>query len=85
MYSGMIALSLFQQYRADPAGFARRYGEFLERGYVAPPVDLLRRLGIDPGDPDLLTSDFELLGERLNEVERLQAENARTATPGGPG
>jgi len=79
MYSGAIALSLFQQYQRDPIAFAPRYLRFLEGGYTAGPQELLReRLGVDLSDAGVLAADFELLRSRLAELERLQMENSRS-------
>jgi oligoendopeptidase F len=77
LYSGAIALSLFQQYRRDPGGFVPRYVRFLETGYVAPPDTLLARLGVRLSDPALIAGDFDLLRARVDELETLQVENAR--------
>jgi oligoendopeptidase F len=70
LYSGAIALSLFQQYERDHQAFARRYVNFLKRGYVAAPEVLLReKLDIDLGSAALLSQDFQLLGDRLHELQ----------------
>jgi oligoendopeptidase F len=75
LYSGAIALSLFEQFRRDPQRFSSRYVRFLKRGYSAPPEELLRQLGVDLADSGLIAADLGLLSSRMAELERLQAEN----------
>jgi oligoendopeptidase F len=77
MYSGAIALSLFEQYRRDPAAFAPRYVRFLEEGYVASPPVLLAKLGVNLSDSALIASDFDVLRAHVDELELMQRENAR--------
>jgi oligoendopeptidase F len=77
MYSGAIALSLFEQLRQDPQGFSARYVRFLKGGYSAPPGELLKQIGVDVTDSGLITADFALLSSRVAELERLQTMNLK--------
>ena len=43
----LVALSLLDAWRADPAGFAARFVPFLAAGDVEPPAAQLARLGVD--------------------------------------
>src|SRR4051812_22528887 len=45
LYSGAIALSLFQQFRQEPRSFSARYVRFLKDGYSAVPAEMLKQIG----------------------------------------
>lgn len=73
LYSGLIALALFDAFERDRAGFGLRYERFLEAGFDDPPLDLVRRrLGIAL-DRDLLASGMALLDWRVNAYRVLAA------------
>ena len=66
MYSGLLALKLFESYQRDPAGFGARYVALLSSGYRSPPTVAVRQaFGIDLEDPDLLRDATAFLAARL--------------------
>lgn len=68
MYSGLLALQLFERYRQDPAGFGARYVALLSAGYRAPPTVAVRAaFGIDLQAPHLLDEVTAFLTTRLQE------------------
>ena len=81
LYSGLILAALYQQFSADPGGFAPRYLEFMHQPASAPPRAMLEHtLGIALDDPGLQQRAFARL-ER--EVTGFEAEVERLAAGGG--
>jgi oligoendopeptidase F len=75
LYSGLIVTALYQQYTADPHGFAPRYLEFMRQPASEPPRAMLARtLNVALDDPAFQREAFALL-ER--EVAAFEAEIAR--------
>lgn len=69
-YASILGLTLYAQYRADPAGFPPRLLAVLEGGFSAPPAELLRRhLGISLDDPGTIDAALDLLATRLRELQ----------------
>ena len=67
MYSGLLALKLFESYQRDPAAFGVRYVALLSSGYRALPMDAVRQaFGIDLEDPRLLDEATVFLTARLD-------------------
>ena len=80
LYSGLILVTLYQRFTADPQGFAPRYLDFMRQPASAPPGEMLKRtLGIALDDPARLRDAFALL-ER--EVAAFEAEIARAEAGG---
>ena len=72
MYSGMLALAYFTRLSNDSARFAPAYLSLLQGGWPAPAQELLRRhLGIDIGDPSLLTEALAIAERRLKQLDSL--------------
>jgi oligoendopeptidase F len=75
LYSGILALKLFERFAADPGRFAPRYLELLRAGYQRAPADALKHsLGIDMSDPKLLDQGVALLEARVADLEKLYAK-----------
>ena len=67
MYSGLLALKLFESYQRDPAAFGARYVRLLQSGYRATPTEAVRQaFGIDLDDPHLLDDATTFLKARLD-------------------
>lgn len=77
VYAALLAITYYQMYSADPAGFAPRYAALVEEGYTAPAADLLRRhLGIDIDDPTILDRSLAAYRRKLFELSALRVGSA---------
>jgi oligoendopeptidase F len=79
MYSGMLALAYFTRMSSDSARFAPAYVSLLQGGWPAPAQELLRRhLGIELGDPSLLTATFAIVERRIEQLDSLYLQAGRS-------
>jgi oligoendopeptidase F len=68
-FAHLVAFSLLARNRADPAGFAPRYLEFLATGGSRSPQALLEPLGVDLRDPATWTDAFAEFDRVIAEAE----------------
>jgi oligoendopeptidase F len=64
----LVALSLLDSWRADPAAFAARFVPFLGAGDVEPPAAQLARLGIDLASPATWERGLDVLAELVEQA-----------------
>ncbi|NJC88982.1 MAG: M3 family oligoendopeptidase [Desulfuromonas sp.] len=71
VFGELLVLALYRRYREEGAAFASRYLDLLRAGGSAPPVELLRPLGIDLADPGFWAGGYTVVGEMLAELKGL--------------
>jgi len=65
----LLALTYYQHYLADPAGFPAKYTAMVANGFDRPASGLLKDfLGIDLNDPNLLEGVFKMIDKEFKEV-----------------
>jgi|GEM_PF-5587959 len=75
MLGALLAVAYFQRLQADPLDFAPRYVRLLRDGFHDEPQVLLSKgLGIELGDPKLVSRSLDLVKVRMRELERLYQE-----------
>ena len=75
LYSGILALKLFEKYTLDPTNFGPRYVRLVGAGYRSPPNDAVKHaLGIDLADSKLLDEAIALVRARVDDLEALFAK-----------
>jgi oligoendopeptidase F len=72
-FGELLVLALVQKYRQEGAAFVPRYLELLSSGGSEAPHVLLAKLGVDVTDPGFWELGLHLLGEMVDEAERLAA------------
>jgi oligoendopeptidase F len=82
VFGELLVLALYRRYRDEGAAFAPRYLELLRAGGSAPPSELLRPLGIDLTAPAFWADGYAVVGEMLEELRGLVAENRGLGTGG---
>jgi oligoendopeptidase F len=70
-YGQLLALSVYQRYRAEGGSFVPRYLELLSSGGSRSPEELGAIVGIDLADPGFWDSGLALVEEQLAEAERV--------------
>ena len=83
MYSGILALKLFEHFSLDRATFVPRYVKLVRDGYRAAPADAVRQaLGLDLASPNLLEDVTRLIEKRVDELDALfRKQEARSTAP----
>ncbi|MHB8708386.1 MAG: M3 family oligoendopeptidase [Desulfuromonadales bacterium] len=71
VFGELLVLALYRKYQAEGANFAPRYLELLRAGGSAPPMELLRPLGIDLADPGFWAGGYAVVREMLEELKEL--------------
>lgn len=65
----LLALTYYQHYLADPAGFPAKYTAMVANGFDRPASGLLKDfLGIDLNDPNLLEGVFKMIDKEFKEL-----------------
>jgi oligoendopeptidase F len=72
-YGELLVLALLRRYDAEGAAFVPRYLALLRAGGSESPAVLLARIGLDVSDPSFWDGGVALLGELVEEAERLAA------------
>jgi oligoendopeptidase F len=72
-FGELLVLALLRRYDAEGAAFVPRYLELLRAGGSESPAVLLARIGLDVTDPAFWDGGVALLGELVEEAERLAA------------
>jgi oligoendopeptidase F len=71
VFGAILALKYYALYEREPNTFVPRYIALLKNGFDAPPAELLNKhLGIDLGDPSLVTDAVRQVDERLRLLEK---------------
>ncbi|MCI5064233.1 M3 family oligoendopeptidase [bacterium] len=70
-FGQLLALSLFERYRADTTRFPEKYIEFLASGNSRTPQELGKRLGVNLNRPDVWQQGVKSFRKRVREVEGL--------------
>ncbi|AXJ01880.1 oligoendopeptidase F [Cyclonatronum proteinivorum] len=73
-FGELLVLSLYEQYRTQPQGFADRYLELLHAGGSESPEALTARMGVDINDKAFWQAGVALIGKLIDEAESLAAE-----------
>lgn len=73
-FGELLVLSLYEQYRTQPQGFAERYLELLSAGGSESPEVLTARMGVDINDKAFWQAGVALIGKLIDEAETLAAE-----------
>lgn len=73
-FGELLVLSLYEQYRSTPQGFADRYMELLSAGGSESPEVLTARMGVDINDKAFWQAGVALIGKLIDEAEALAAE-----------
>jgi oligoendopeptidase F len=68
-YGQLLALSVYERYREEGAGFVPRYLELLAAGGSRSPEELGRIVGVDLADPGFWGSGLALVERQLEEAE----------------
>jgi oligoendopeptidase F len=68
-YGQLLALSVYERYRAEGPAFVPRYLELLAAGGSRSPEDLGRIVGVDLADPGFWASGLKLVEEQLEAAE----------------
>jgi oligoendopeptidase F len=72
VFADLLAQRYFAMYKADPAGFAKRYVAMQRNGYDDTPPNLLRKfMGIDLKDPKVYDAVFAQQAKYLADLEAL--------------
>ncbi|MDH3998920.1 MAG: M3 family oligoendopeptidase, partial [Desulfuromonadales bacterium] len=71
VFGELLVLALYQQYRQQGAAFVPLFLDLLRAGGSAPPVELVKPLGIDLTDPGFWAQGYGLMGEMLQELKGL--------------
>lgn len=72
-FGELLVLALVQKYRQEGEAFVPRYLDLLSSGGSEAPHVLLAKLGVDVTDPAFWELGLHLLGEMVDEAERLAA------------
>jgi oligoendopeptidase F len=72
-FGELLVLALVQKYRQEGPAFVPRYLQLLSSGGSEAPDVLLAKLGVDVTDPGFWELGLHLLGEMVDEAERLAA------------
>jgi oligoendopeptidase F len=75
-FGELLVLALLRRYDAEGAAFVPRYLDLLRAGGSESPAVLLSRIGLDVTDPAFWDGGVALLGELVEEAERLAAATA---------
>jgi oligoendopeptidase F len=70
-FGQLLVLALYRRFQEMGEAFKPGYLKLLSYGGAARPVDILREMGIDIEDRAFWQSGFDLVGERIDELERL--------------
>jgi oligoendopeptidase F len=73
-FGELLVLALLRRYDAEGAAFVPRYLALLAAGGSESPAVLLSRIGLDVADPAFWDGGVALLGELVDEAERLAAQ-----------
>jgi oligoendopeptidase F len=66
----VLAMTYYQHYLDDPAGFPAKYTAMVAAGFQKPAAEMLKEyLGIDFGDPKLLDRTFAMIQKQFDEVK----------------
>jgi oligoendopeptidase F len=71
-FGQLLVLSLYKQYLEEGEAFKPRYFEILEAGGSASPEAVLTKAGIDMHDPAFWQGGFDVLGEKLDQLEAME-------------
>jgi oligoendopeptidase F len=70
-FGQLLALALYRRYQELGRSFKAAYLRILAHGGSAPPEQVLREAGIEVTDPEFWQKGFEIIGERIDELEAL--------------
>ncbi|HEY8020247.1 MAG TPA: M3 family oligoendopeptidase [Thermoanaerobaculia bacterium] len=70
-FGQLLVLALYRRYQEMGEAFKPGYLKLLSYGGAARPVEILGEMGIDIEDPAFWQSGFDLVAERIDELERL--------------
>jgi oligoendopeptidase F len=73
-FGELLVLALVQKYKQEGAAFVPRYLELLAAGGSDAPHRLLAKMGVDVNDPGFWELGLSLLGDMVDEAERLAAQ-----------
>ncbi len=73
-FGELLVLALVQKYRQEGQAFVSKYLELLSAGGSEAPHVLVARLGVDVNDPGFWELGLRLLGDMVDEAERLAAQ-----------
>ena len=73
-FGNLLALSVYQRYREQGAGFVEDYLEFLAAGGSRRPDELVRTLGTDITDPGFWDAGLTIVEGMARDIEALQQE-----------
>ncbi len=65
------SVAIAQRILHEGAPMVKKYREFLSSGCTLPPVDLLRRMGIDLETPDPINAALKVMGDVIDEMESM--------------
>lgn len=71
VFGELLVLALYRRYQEEGPAFAAVIDEILGAGGSVPPVDLLRRCGIDITDADFWQRGYDVLEEFINQLKEL--------------
>jgi oligoendopeptidase F len=82
-FGELLVLALLRRYDEEGADFVPRYLDLLRAGGSQAPATLLAKLGLDVTDPRFWDGGLAVLGEMVDEAERLAADQSgRPSTRG---
>jgi oligoendopeptidase F len=70
-FGKLVVLSLYKQFQAEGEFFKPRYLKILEAGGSKSPIDILTEAGIDAYSPDFWQGGFDVIAERVAQLEAL--------------
>lgn len=72
-FGQLLVLALYRRYQAEGRSFVPGYLRMLSYGGAASPLAILAEVGVDPEDPEFWRGGFEVVSERVDELETLGA------------
>jgi len=70
-FGQLLTLSLYRMFRQEGKEFIPKYEMILSAGNAEPPAETLRKVGIDIASNDFWQAGFDILREKLDELEKL--------------
>jgi oligoendopeptidase F len=76
-YGQLLALSVYQRYRAEGPSFVPAYERMLEAGGSLPPEELGKIVGVDLADPGFWDRGLDLVERQLTDAEQAARDTGR--------
>lgn len=70
-FGQLLTLSLYKRFKDEGASFIPKYEMILSAGGAEPPAETLKKVGIDISSKDFWQAGFDILREKLDELEKL--------------